>query len=203
MRIIATILLLVSLSACGTSLTQEAGELKTPWGGINAVAPDGRTGRYGVTALNSGDSAPFRPGTTVSVLALYAADIKTKDEVVAPYVIGRSQGATANTPFGQGVDVFGRITAAALLGPIAAMLTPDPSDNIQTTIGGAQVGDVSATGTGGSASSSSSSRSASTANAAAQANLRAYLKLQQQFFNKYGSKGGHTPCREWGGKGGC
>ena len=187
MRIIAVILMLLPLSACGTSLTQESAELKTPWGGIDAVGPDGRSGRYGVTALNSGDSSVFRPGTTVSALTLYAADPKTKKEVVAPYVIGRAQGATANTPFGQGVDAFTRVTAAALLGPIAAMLTPDPGD---TNIGGAQVGDVNATGTGGSAY--------------AQQQFTEYLKMQNKFFaNIYGGKGGHTPCREWGGKGGC
>lgn len=103
MRRIVTILMLMLLSACGTSLTQESAELKTPWGGIDAVGPDGRSGRYGVTALNSGDSSVFRPGTTVSALTLYAADPKTKKEVVAPYVIGRAQGATVNTPFGRGL----------------------------------------------------------------------------------------------------
>jgi hypothetical protein len=187
MRRIVTILMLMLLSACGTSLTQESAELKTPWGGIDAVGPDGRSGRYGVTALNSGDSSVFRPGTTVSALTLYAADPKTKKEVVAPYVIGRAQGATVNTPFGQGVDAFARVSAAALLGPIAALFSPDQGD---TNIGGAQVGDVSATGTGGTAY--------------AEQRLSAFLKMQNRFFtNLYGGKGGSVPCKEWGGKGGC
>lgn len=198
MRIIGTILLLLSLTACGTSFTQEARELETPWGGINAVGPDGRTGPYGMTAANSGDSSAFRPGTTVSTLMLYAADPVTKNEIVAPYVIAKTQGATVNTPFGQAVDGLTRLGAAALLGPIAAALTPDPSDNVQTSISAdGSVGDISATG--GSASANA------TAAARAQQSLyfKQYLKMQNKFFAQLGGKGGHQPCKEWGGKGGC